>query len=209
MVHRLLFSGGKDSLLSLYRLQHLKPVLHYVKTGHFSEPKELEALDYYADKFGLLKATSSLSLSMPPGMSSGDGTDNHVPLRNALFLAHCVNRYYQEDDAVIWYLGFPKINPHPFKDGGSNYIPVLNEMVNLVYPHIEVKSSIGNIWAENVLGHLLRIKDVDVSKMWLCDRNGADTEGKMCGICFKCKLSLDFMKRYHYFSKVKHLYYGH
>lgn len=206
MERHILFSAGKDSLLTLYRLVKEQPILHYIHLGHRAAAKELASAEYYAEKFGLKLFVDYLHINLPEAMLRPDGTDNHVPLRNALLLSFLVNKYYTTGKA-IWYMGMPKDSATG--DSDQDYAVMLDRVVNGPYAHLRVKTVIGRLRADSVMDHLLRIPDVDISHLWLCDNDGIDTGGKMCGYCYKCTKSLAVFKIRPYFHKIKDLYYAH
>lgn len=201
MNHNILFSGGKDSLLTLHRLlaKGLKPVLYYFDTGSLATDKEVEAVKYYANVYGLDYQIGKISLRLVDAMVNGSNTNNHVPMRNATLFSFAVNQWYS-DEPTTWYMGFPNFYPRPFLDGNPEYIDALNHIVG-IYPHIRVKTVIGKIYPENVLTELLKT-DMDISHLWLCDNYG----DKMCGKCYKCVTTLGHTRKTD-FQKIKHRYY--
>jgi len=210
MTHRILFSGGKDSLLTLHRVNALlkpgdKKLLHYFDVGHLAAKPEKRAVLYYADQYTWRPVIDSVpTVRIPSGMRYPDGRDNHMVFRNMLLLSLAINLYYDEEPTT-WYLGFPNYPDAPFHDGNPAYLKRMKNVVTPLYPHVDVKTVIGRVYPENILDILVK-EDADVSHLWFCDNDGLNTQGLMCGQCIKCVKTLEFLAPKPYFHLFKDRY---
>jgi 7-cyano-7-deazaguanine synthase in queuosine biosynthesis len=205
----LLFSSGKDSVLSLYRLYNSlsekdfeQLELHHINYGQFAAKAEIKVLKHYAKKFKLKYFLhDALKLSNIPDAVKGVTESNMqiVPFRNPLFIFWILNKTFEYETPTILYLGLPK-ELH-YGDGHADYLEKLNNLVNELYPQISLKSVVSDLESAEVFEKL--IVEHGAPKVMFCysmDGSRKDfgiSKNKKvlnCGRCWKCRYAIAEMR---------------
>jgi 7-cyano-7-deazaguanine synthase in queuosine biosynthesis len=183
----LLFTGGRDSLLALYRLieQGKNPTLFYIQAGKINSltKRETVSVKYYASLFGLSYVIKRVR-DIPATPSNG----GYVPYRNLTLVSLAVQA---AKIAGINFVCFPytRNTDNSSCDSEHRFGELLRAMfskINLrdrgkVHFGVEiVESPIADVKSANSLKELLRI-NADISACCYCLK--AQTP---CGKCKKC-----------------------
>lgn len=196
----ILFSAGRESLYNLYKElktgSEIKLLLF--NYGQKSFKKEKKSLEYYAAKYKLQSIILRTSIKIPTAISKATNEDNHVVLRNFIFIGLAINYF----GAYNKYL-FGANKTEKYNDGSTEFVKDIAYLIKKLYPTAIINSHSKNIKTEEVLIKLVK-SEFDISHIWFCDNN----KEKMCGECFKCKIEIRLLKDNHlkYYQKVKQLW---
>lgn len=183
----ILFSGGRESLINLYREQreHEDILLVLINYGQKAFKHELASTRYYADLFGVPYEVLSMKLLFPDGYKEGKST--HIINRNLLLLSYVVNRYHDKNIPLKILLGI--VNQYgEYNDGSADFLRDIQPVFKKMYPNLLVDSHSKKF--SNFTSIDWVIKNCDTTHIWMCDNN----HKKMCGTCIKCKDTLKMFK---------------
>ena len=211
--HYLFFTGGKDSLLSLYLLlsKGIKPTLVLIDYNQSSLRKEKVVQKYYSELFKLKMLNYYFEIGIPKAISEGVLSENkssHVILRNPLFLLNFANRIWEEDKICTIYYGAHEFDLRNY-DGDVLFCKKLNRLVRYLYNNIYIKTVIGKYHEKDILNELYKIKGVDLSHLVFCehaDIHPSSSEKLNCGKCTKCTVYREYAVKHGFMDKIKPLF---
>jgi len=186
--HAILFSSGKESILSLHRLRKRYPTdsitLIHMGYGQMALFRETGAGMHYAKKYNAVYKRLNVDLAIPVTIMAGKYGNNHVYNRNFVFIGMAVNYCLEMGimDLVVPFTYSQDVNV----DSSLQYLAKVRPVIRRLYPGIQLRSNLKN---HSEKTHVLLLKEkADLSLVWSCDGLGVWKDGKLyhCGKCKKC-----------------------
>jgi len=192
MLH--LFSGGKESLLSLHRLhkKDIYPKLLYFDYGCPATSKEVGSLIYYAKKYSCGFDIIDLKrvISVPNNFSKRSGISLDLPMRNTVFLSIALHIAITEGHKSICF-PYTSSEGMGITDSTTEFVEKFMEAYHIqdYRPvRVEVFSNIKNLRSDRTIHYLLKEVE-DLTNLWHCLSDSED--GSYCGKCTKCTAILN------------------
>lgn len=150
---------------------------------------ERVSMAYYADQFKTSIHTFKLPMFTNEAIRAGKDVDNIVHARNIVFAAHAAHVAAYCDYTHIC-VGVNKTNSRTASGDNSQHF--LNDMDALIHRYTKGRVSVisysKDFAVEDMHKELIK-RNMDISHLWMCERDGQHSNGKFkqCGKCHKCK----------------------
>ena len=203
-----IMSGGMDSTLSAYMMEHkgYEIIAVHFNYDQRTQTKELECFENICNRLHV-KQKYVLDLDFFKQLGASALTDKnievptqgveegvpvtYVPFRNGIFLSMAA-AIAEKEGAQLISIGVVEEDSSGYPDCRENYIKAMQNAINLGTKdetNIEITMPLVHLKKSQIVQEALKLH-VPLEETWSCYKN----EDKACGVCDSCRLRLNGFK---------------